>query len=485
MSFSTALTNALSGLTATSRAVEIVSTNVANALTEGYAPRELSLSSRSAGGEGAGVQVDGVRRRVDIPLLLERRAAQAAADGANTRADGLQRIETVFGDPTEPGSLAGRIATLEASLVTAASAPESVTRLDAVAAAARDVAGKVRSISGEIQSVRREADAGIARDVGMLNDSLRQIAELDGLIFRLGNGGRDVTALQDQRQAAVDRIAGIVPVRQVDRDGGKIALFTEGGAILYDGRPAELGFTAHPWIEPHLTLAGGDLSGLTLNGVAITTGGDWSPIRGGSLAARFDLRDQLAPEAQSALDGVARDLVERFQDPALDATLGPADAGLFTDSGLAFLPADTIGLSGRLTLNAAVDPAAGGASWRLRDGLGAAAPGDGGDSRLLLALGDRLAEARAPVSGPLAGVSRGVAGLAADLLSSAATGRQLAERTASFDAARLDGLREQELRGGVDTDEQMRQLLLLEQAYAANARVIETLDTLMQSLLRI
>ena len=53
MSISGSLSSALSGLTAASRAAEVVSNNVANAQTEGYGKREIELSSRILGGAGA------------------------------------------------------------------------------------------------------------------------------------------------------------------------------------------------------------------------------------------------------------------------------------------------------------------------------------------------------------------------------------------------------------------------------------------------
>jgi len=46
-------------------------------------------------------------------------------------------------------------------------------------------------------------------------------------------------------------------------------------------------------------------------------------------------------------------------------------------------------------------------------------------------------------------------------------------------------LKTQELQNGVDTDYEMQQLLLVEQSFAANARVIQTIDELIQTLLRI
>ena len=56
MSISGALSNALSGLSAASRAVSLVSTNIANAMTDGYGRRDIELAARGIGG---GVDVVG------------------------------------------------------------------------------------------------------------------------------------------------------------------------------------------------------------------------------------------------------------------------------------------------------------------------------------------------------------------------------------------------------------------------------------------
>ena len=54
MSMSAALNNALSGLTASSRRAQVISDNVANALTPGYARRSVTVAAHVVGGEGQG-----------------------------------------------------------------------------------------------------------------------------------------------------------------------------------------------------------------------------------------------------------------------------------------------------------------------------------------------------------------------------------------------------------------------------------------------
>ena len=57
MSLSNALSNAVSGIVAASRGTEVVASNLSNALTPGYARRELQLSTRPYIAAGGGVSV--------------------------------------------------------------------------------------------------------------------------------------------------------------------------------------------------------------------------------------------------------------------------------------------------------------------------------------------------------------------------------------------------------------------------------------------
>ena len=482
MSLSASLANALSGLTASARAASVVSSNVSNALTEGYARRELNLSAQSLGGTGAGVKIDGVTRAVDRALLTDRRLADAEAGNARLKSGFLGRIETLTGTPGEAGSLSGRIAQLESALIQASGRPDSQASLQAVADAAQSLAGHLNTLSDALQQERMDADAGIAAQVRTLNESLAQIDRLNGEILSQAASGRDATALMDQRQLLIDRVAEIVPVREVARDNHQILLYTTGGAILLEGSPAVIGFTGAGVITADMTIGSGALSGLTINGTAAAAG-DGGALGGGTLGALLAVRDDLAPAAQAQLDAVARDLVERFQTSAVDPTLGFGQPGLFTDAGATFDPSSEEGLAGRISLNALVDPAAGGQLWKLRAGLGATTPGAVGDATLLNALGAALSAAKTPASGGFIGAARSASGLAADLLSGFSSARQQAEARESYATARQDTLTEMQLAQGVDTDAEMQTLLLVEQAYAANARVLKTIDELIQQLI--
>jgi flagellar hook-associated protein 1 FlgK len=483
MSITSALGSALSGLSATSRQAEILSSNVANATTPGYARREVGLRAAVLAGTGQGVAVTVVSRDVDRQLLGERRLAQAGGGDRDLRAAFLARVEQAVGTADGAGSLAARLAAFDAALVEAAARPDAEARLHAVATTAASLAQGLAEASDQIQSARADADRQIAEEVGRLNDALGQLRTLNVTLRSFSGSGRDVSALLDERQRLIDSVAAIVPVREVPRDRDQIALYTLGGAPLLEGSAAVLGFSATRVITPEMTQAAGGLSGIIINGRTYDTAGSASPILGGTLGALFAVRDDLAVTAQGKLDAAARDLVERFADPGLDPTRAPGAPGLFTDRGGIFLPADEVGLAARLALNPVADPRQGGALFRLRDGLGAASPGSPGNGTLLSALHGALTASRPLASTGLPPGSRSFALLAADLMSDAAAGRIAAEADQSFAAARLTALIDLEAQNGIDTDQEMQTLLVIEKNYAANAKVIQAVEEMIDTLI--
>lgn len=482
MSISGSLSNAVSGLTAASRAAEVISANVSNALTEGYGRRQLELVSGSVSGVGGGVRVASVSRLVDQQTVGERRIADAQLGNNSAQTKYFEKLELSLGVPDQPGSITDRVAKFESALIEGASRPDSDTRLAGILRTGQDLSDHLNSASKTIQNLRMTADHDISVQVDALNAGLGNIEKLNFQIRAQVAAGRSPAALIDQRQQQIDGIATIVPLREVDRGNGMVALFTPGGAILLDGNSATIEFTAAGTIVPQMTLSSGALSGLTINGQPIAVDGS-GPLSGGSLAGFFNVRDELSVASQSQIDAVARDLIERFADPAVDPTLAATDPGFFTDAGAALSVANEVGIAGRIATNSLIDPAKGGDLWKIRDGLGAVAPLDVGNSSGIQSLHGALLAQKVPLSGGFSGVARTASGLSGDLISSVHSKLTIAHENQSFSQSLASSLKLTELENGVDTDAEMQRLLLVEQAYSANARVISTVDQMIQTLL--
>jgi flagellar hook-associated protein 1 FlgK len=478
MSISSALNNAITGLTASSRMAEVVSSNLSNVMTDGYGLRSVELSSSQLGG----VRVESVNRFVDAGVLADRRLSDAALAADQQAADALSRIEQLLGGPDDNGSLGVLLAAFESALISASSDPASETRLADVVVRLDAVAQTLRDNTKAVQSSRQDADATIASDIENLNAALVQVGELNEDILRIKSIGADPSSLLDARQLVIDKIADIVPVRQIDRDNGTVALMTPNGTTLLDGRAVEFGFERTPTITGDMTLASGALSGITLDGVVLDPVTGIGRLGGGSLGAAFELRDTTLVGIQTSLDEVAGDLIARFEDSATDPTLTPGDLGLLTDEGGTLDLLDIPGLAGRITINAAIDPNNGGDLSLLRDGLNAATAGPTGDATQINNWLDALGVARADLPGT---TTKTAFGRIADFTSAVGAMRLDAQEKLSFSAARWDTLNEAELANGVDTDIELQTLMLVEQAYAANAKVIEAADFMMQRLMEI
>ena len=482
MTIAGTLSNAVSGLTASARMAEIASSNLANALTDGYGRRSVDLSAAQLAGTGGGVQIDGITRFANPGLLADRRLADAMLTGQQRSADALIRLETALGGVDGAAGLGARFAAFERALISATSDPAADLRLNETVSRLSDLTSTLQTATRMTQTLRQDADAAIARDVDTLNAGLRQVADLNRNIQRVTLSGNDPSALMDARQKAIDQIATIVPLREMPRGDGTVGLVTTTGVTLLDGRAVQFGFTPTPTITAEMTLAAGALAGLTMNGLPLDPADGASRLDGGSLGASFALRDKDLVAVQTGLDQIAADLVARFADPANDTTLQPGGQGLLVDPSGPFLLSDITGLAGRITVNAALDPGRGGDASRLRDGLNATAPGPTGESAQLNRWLAALAQPRNDLPGT---DDRSAAGRIADFTAQTGTRRLTAEQNVSFTAARWDTLREAELSGGVNTDFELQMLLRIEQAYAANAKVIETVNAMMQRLLEI
>lgn len=485
MSLTSALSNSLSGLQATARAAEVVSSNVANANTDGYGVRSLNTSANSTTGAGGGVRVDGIGRRVDTLSQASRRSTDAELGQSQTRAAFFDSLQFAMGMPEDPGSLSSLVGAFEADLLSASARPDIDQRLENSVNASIAVADKLNVLSDHVQQQRETAEAEISAAVTRLNTSLSNIEELNARIRTVGALGHDTSSLKDARDQQIDAISDLVPVRVIEQDFDQIALVSDTGTFLVNGPAVQFSFDTANTITPDMTLTSGALQPLVMDGRPLDMNAAFNPVAGGRIEALFDVRDQIAPEAQRQLDVVAQDLIERTTGPTIDPTWMPGSPGIFTDAGATFVPANLEGLSGRLSVNADLVPSQGGAVYRLRDGLFAATPGDTGNDNLLLALRDALAEDR--TTPLIAGQTHsGSAQSLSGALLSEITANSLEENDAvAFSAAKWSSFRDAELSAGVDIDQEMQRLLRIEEEYAANAKVIQTADELLRVLMEI
>lgn len=482
MALSSALSAANSGLRVTNLRADVVATNVANASTPGYVRRSLSVSETLLGGTTVGVVSRGIVRSEDAFLTSTRQGLTSDLAQANVLASTFQSLSSLVGDGIEGEGLFGAYDRFESALSNAATSPESGTQARALLQAAQDLTTEFNTLSNVVETQRSEADREIAAGVEIINATLREIEDLNTRIVSSQDGSAGQVALLDDRQRAVDNLSEYLPIQTIERGQGRVDVLTTEGVFLVSGVARELQFDQSARFTAGQTVENGSLSGLSVDGVNITPGSDsFGAISSGIIGGLFSLRDQDLPEFGAQLDTLAEDLISRLSDDAIDPTKTPGDPGLFT---VATAPAD-VGTAGRLQLNAAIDPDQGGELFRLRDGLGAVTEGEPGNRTILDGLYDAFTAVQNINANGLNGTFSS-SELAGQFSTIVGQNRVNQEAILTSTNSQFEAIRDAEtLETGVNIDDQLQELLIIEQAFAANARVIQVVDDLLNRILEL
>lgn len=478
MSLTGALSNAVSGLRATSVSADIVGSNIANALNENYARREVALAQDSMG-ESGGVRVASILRHSNSVANSDWRASNGRASGLEAQSDALVRLNTAFGDATEAGSLQSLVTDLEAQLVSASTRPDVDQRLSITAYALGDVAYKINDISSAIQEERQIADNAIGEAVGRVNELLEDLQNNNVQLFSAPETSSSYSQLLDQRDTLLNELSEYMEVKTYPREFNTVAIYSASGEALVEAGEVQFDFTTTAVISPQHSVSTGVLGQVEVDGSPV----DISRLSGGKLEALFELRDEIAVEAQDELDAFAYELATRLNDTSFDPSRTATDPGILTDNGSIVDPANVAGFSARISLNQTIDPREGGDARRLRDGVLGTVPGNVGDASMLNGIIDALSAPSTITFGEGAGTNSSISGFASDIASSFGSDRIRLENQLTAAESEKASFNELRLANGVDTDTELQNLLLIEQAYGANARVIQIIDSLMQTLL--
>ena len=483
MSLSSAISTAQSILSNTSRQTQVVSQNISNAGNPDYARRSSVLQTNFGGAE-----IITVLRAQDQLLFQKTLAGNSVSSAQNTVTDGLERIRATLGGNDFELSPSRYIGDLRDTLQALSATPGDLTLLASVLSNAQDVADTINRASSETQAVRLEADQAIARGVETLNGLLEQFETVNNTIVAGSRTGADVLRELDQRDRLLKEISSLVGIQTLDRGDNDLVLYTNDGQTLFETVPRPVSFVPTNGFDA--TISGNTVY---IDGVALEAGQGAQTSAQGELAAHLQIRDEYAPAYQNQLDEIARGLVTVFaeQDQSVPATL-PDMPGLFTWVGGNVPPSGVIepGMAATLTVNPALITSLGGDPALLRDGgiNGAAyVSNTGGGQGFSTLLDSYVTGLETPIAfdaAALAGNNDSLVGYASNSIG----WLEMTRSEASVAAENREAIytRTQEAFSnatGVNLDEEMARLLDLEQSYKASAKLLSTIDEMINTLL--
>ncbi len=463
MSIQTALSAALSGLRATQAQAAMTSHNISNATTAGFVRKELLVSSLVTAGQGSGVQVNGVARKVDELLIRDARYEQSRYSGQEVRASALADYALTLGQPQDERSVASALARLAQSFQGLHALPDNEAAQAAVVDRAEALVRSLHESAAAAGAVQADARSRLAESVSVVNAALTRIDALNGTIATQQAKGVDTSDLRDERDRLLDRVSEEIGIRTYTREDGRVVVMTRNGQTLLDRELAPG--------QPPLQLVG---TALMAGGETLSDDPD-RDIQSGRIMGYVQTIETDMPRALAQLDALAGAMVQLFQQAEDD----PTRPGLFTDAGDPFGTAD--GLAARIAVNDALR----GNAWRVQSGVQAATPLAPGDQTRIAAFMD-LFTATTGFSAPDMPAGATLGDYAATMVSTQQGYRTTAEAEMATRRISADALQNARInRDGVNIDDEMQKLLLIEQSYGASAQVIQVAGRMIDTLLQL
>ncbi|MGY1815473.1 flagellar hook-associated protein FlgK [Blastococcus sp. SYSU D00820] len=460
------LNRATTALWAAQRGLDVTGQNVANVNTPGYSRQRVELQSLNGAtvpaihsvGDGVGYGVDSstVTRIRDV-FLEARGRTQAAVTGRLTvEANTLSGVEKAFREPGDTG-IQSMLSDVWAGWSDVANKPKDLAARSQVLNRLETLAAGIRTTAGTLDQQWSDGHDALSAMVTDVNTTATTIASLNSKIRLATLSNQPSNELADQRDALVMKLAGQVGATVKEGENGTITVLV-GGSTLVSGTNAV-----------QLELQGAtDLAGAAADPPRIVTkpGGTTISVNGTAEGQITALTNTL-PEYRSQLDGIARQLAQSLND---------THAGGTDLDGAAGQP-----LLGNGPGTGAVDPAdvdASNITVRLTDPrkVAAAGPSPTGAATVNGDNADKLYQLSLAAGGVDANYRQMIVSLG---VQSAVATRNLDVQTTI--SSQIDAARESV--AGVNLDEEMTNMLSFQHAYSAAARLVTTIDEVLDTLI--
>jgi flagellar hook-associated protein 1 FlgK len=305
MGLSADLSVSVQSLLASTEAMDVTTTNIANENTSGYARRVVVLEEATPSGEDGsttGVEVKEIESLRDTVVDMAINANTSEQNASSTLSSSLSAVQTLFSD-TASGSISSRIDSFFSALQELSTSPTDTSlRADALTAA-DNVASAFQSTAEVISQARQQADQSVKQETSDANSLLQQIATTNQAISTATAEGQNDNADEDQRSSLLTQLSAIMNFQTVNSSDG-LTLTTTTGV------PLVVGNTAYA-LTNQVNSSG--YNDVYAGGTDIT-----STIDGGNLGGYLEARDQTLSTMGTQLDQFAFDFAQAVHYRQLD-----------------------------------------------------------------------------------------------------------------------------------------------------------------------
>ncbi|RZS91397.1 flagellar hook-associated protein 1 FlgK [Motilibacter rhizosphaerae] len=458
------INTAYSSLVAQRRALDVTGQNIANANTPGYSRQRVDMNSVAGpsvpalfstyDGTGGGVAVTDVSRIRDDFYAVRQQIEHGNLASSDRAQQTLSDIEDAVPEPSDTG-IAKTMQDFFKSFTNLSQNPGGSMR-QAVVESGQGVADKLHDAAGNLDQQWSNLRQTLTTSVADVNATTTEIANLNKAIQFNTAGGVPSNELADKRDALVLKLSDAIGVTARPGKDGSVDVMLGGSALVSGSNALTLGIQGASVPSDATT---------TPVKIVYTNDGSTVPLSGGDVHGIVTALTDTIPRYKAQLDGFAADLanqVNTLHRQGYDLTNGPDVPGgdgrdyFGTNDGTTSVTAANI----KVVVTA--------------DQIAASAnPGgnlDGG-------MATRIAALSTSTSSPVNSYKTMISGLGVE---SAAAQQRFATRKDV--AAKADDA--MTTTSGVDTDEEMTNVLAFQRGYEAAAKVMTTIDSTINTLIQ-
>jgi flagellar hook-associated protein 1 FlgK len=473
----------LSGLEAQQVGLDTVGQNVANANTPGYVEEQVQLGAvgsvqhpgfdESASKEpGNGVEVAGVQRLSNTYLQQRSYTEQGNQGMLSAQQTGLQAVQENFPEPSTTG-ISAQLTQFWQDWSTLANNPSDGPTRATLVQDATSLTSSLNQTSTALTTLSQQTVQGMTGTLSEVNQETAQIASLNQSMLQGTAGSGNVNELADQRDQLISQLSSQIGVNVTYNGDGTANVYAGSEALVSGVNSQKLSLSSSG--PPYSLVFSQDQSSFQPGS--------------GQLAGSLNVVNQYVPSYQASLDQVAQSLmgsVNHLMSTGYDLN-GDQGSPFLLGTGASDIKVGPAVAADPSLIAAAAAPTASGSSATNQDGSIAAEVGELPNSATVTleepsggwstGASSSSWSGSTTTTGPEADVAynqlvTGV-GQATSLVNNNLTNQQAV--TTNVNSALQSAT-------GVNTDEEMTNMVMYQNAYDASARYISTVDAVLQSL---
>jgi flagellar hook-associated protein 1 FlgK len=439
-------------------ALNITGHNIANVNTPGYTRQNPILEATSPlpvfpSFGGSGVEVSEIRRQRSYFLDTQvRKQSRLLGEWENLKQTWSQ-IEMIINEPSDSG-LSQMMSDFWDAWSDLGNNPESLAAKEVVKEKSQVLISSFHRIDQQLTDLRDSLDLDVTQTVGAINEYLTSIASVNEQIATLEIGSGKANDLRDQRDYLIEELAKIVDVTTRELDDGSVNVYIGAYNVVDQNEyfPLKTEISYNP-------------DGSRQTSVLRFDSAAQLKVSSGQLKAIMTARDEIIPDLIENLDTLASQMVQSINSvhSAGYTNTGQTGINFFDEDGLT---AGTIGLSYEISIDAnniavSSDP----------DAINAANVQAILDLRHQDLMSDNTASFDEFYTSFV-----GTVGTRANEAYDMTENYQLVLNEVEYHRQSLHG---------VSLDEEMTKMISYQHAYAAAAKLMDVMDSAMDSLMKI